>query len=277
MAETIETLLGVPLEGPAVAAFLLNAGHSGPVPKPKFNYLFLEDLGVSLQTVSRVDPLIVKGVTISLSAYKGPIPYRLDRTSNRTAVEGALGSPDFISHHHGSDGVGMQFFSEKIVIWINVVDGVARDVAVWNPDDYEKAISRRLSAPSTYGSPPKVGSADAVRALRDAPFLRDWRTRDTLLKFRDPYLRGIEEGLDAFFKDVIDSSEAEDMAALVTATRVFVELVNAVNTETEQALGEPMIETLERDELASFISDVFKATGAKIEESDDVTLPWREW
>lgn len=72
------------------------------------------------------------------------------------------------------------------------------------------------------------------------------------------------------------------MAQLLAAVRTVVEAINRVNLETQEhqsgpMQGEPMIETLERDELGGFIDAVLAKTGAQFEEGDDVTSPWREW
>mgnify|MGYP001797883004 CR=1 FL=1 len=235
MSADLEALIGSALDGPEVAGFLSGAGMTHALPPTRGRSVFVPDLGFNLTLSLDLD--IVDGVTLIFADYSGPFPFGLSASSDRSAVDRALGAPDFTSPHVGSDSVGLQFFKQDTTIWVNVVYGLLRELAVRMIDDIERVIARRLNDPA-----PRIESA-ATR----------------------------------FVAAAADASSSGAMAALLDAVRDVVEAVNAVEHESQHELGEPMVETLERDEFGAFIDAVFAATGARAEDADDVTLPWREW
>jgi len=271
----LKALLGTPLDGPAVAAFLEDARIPLPLPGPSLGGVYLPDHGLNIH-LDR-DKGTVTGVTVILDTYAGVVPYDLSASSDRAAVEAALGAPAYVSNHVGRDGVGLQYFREDVTVWVNVVEGCMRDLAVREAGFHDKLIWKRLSNPAGYGAPPRAASAAAVRAMSTAWLAEEWRPRDTLARFQDTYMPQIEAGVARFIQAASEACADEDMAALLQSVKDLVDVVNAVNLSSEAELDEPMVETLERDELGAFIDAVCNATGAQFEDGDDVTLPWREW
>lgn len=274
MSADLEALIGSALDGPEVAGFLSGAGMTHALPPTRGRSVFVPDLGFNLTLSLDLD--IVDGVTLIFADYSGPFPFGLSASSDRSAVDRALGAPDFTSPHVGSDSVGLQFFKQDTTIWVNVVNGLIRDLAVRKIEENERVIARRLKDPAHYGSPPNAEGAAAVQAV-PLTLLDTWSQRDTLAPFQKTYMPRIESAATRFVAAAADASSSGDMAALLDAVRDVVEAVNAVEHESQHELGEPMVETLERDEFGAFIDAVFAATGARAEDADDVTLPWREW
>ncbi|MEO0358125.1 MAG: hypothetical protein AAF386_07485 [Pseudomonadota bacterium] len=276
MKNDLRPRLGTRFFGPEIRQFLMDAGHNGDEPKLQWNSFFGKDLGASFSVDTKAEVQTIKGLTITYADYSPGIAQSLTGNSTRADVEALFGQPHVISKHKGIDGVGLQFFTADVTYWVNVVDGTVRDLQLWVPTPEDISVHKRLANPESYGAAPP-SNPKAVRAFANPALFQEWRTWETLEPFLDPYMDQIETGFSIFLDHTANASANKDMAAMLDAVRVFVELVNNVNHTSEQTHDGPMIETLERDTLCELIYEVVAASGAELNPDDDITYPWRDW
>ena len=163
MGEDIERLIGLPIDDPQTAAFMVAAGVPNYLADLPSNHGYFSEQGVLLQTFRDSQKKErVRMIGLMTASYSNPIPYGLSTSATRTDVEAALGTPDHVSPHRGTDGVGLLYFRDDIQIWINIV-GSLRDIAVRDLDKTEHAMVQRLKDPTRYGKPPQAANAKVLR------------------------------------------------------------------------------------------------------------------
>jgi hypothetical protein len=76
----------------------------------------------------------------------------------------------------------------------------------------------------------------------------------------------------AFVDDVATQTHSRSAAKIHGALKRAVRALNRVST-----VHEGLIETMEREELCTFLHDVLRATGFEVPRGTDLTEEWRKW
>lgn len=103
---------------------------------------------------------------------------------------------------------------------------------------------------------------------------RLWRERlaeaDDL--FSDENIIPSELALDAFIDSLAALGEAPPEDGILAQVRDIVQAFNELNDEHGY-----FIDTMEREELCTFIAGAAQRAGLKVPEGIDITKEWREW
>jgi len=208
--------------------------------------------------------------------YPHPLPFGLNFGDSADTISQKLG----VKPYSKSPGFGVEKFIWNYLIGdANAIVKLTADLRLCAiylaPCDLDTRMARErkaaLKAENRNICPENIDKVEVLRAAIPTPRWRE-SMADGIEEFTEGSIAKAEDALNRFIDDVKAATTRKSAAAIYKAVKTVVLALNKLNSGDKQP-----IETLERDELGVLIDDVVKATGFKLRDGEDITMPWREW
>jgi hypothetical protein len=228
------------------------------------------------EPLSGVDKARDELILAALHLEKKALPFGLRPRDRAATVIAKIGRKPFERSNGPAFGEAWYFRRDDIRLIVALDHGLRllwlRAARLTKRDKDAAALKKELRAQSTHI---RAMSAQAVRGhLAKLPTIA-WRRRMAVgdTSFTDAGIDQASAALRAFLTTVAGAAKEKNAATIHGAVKRVVRALNGLNGKA----GGGLIETMEREELCTFIHDVVRATGFEVPGRLDLTEQWRAW